>query len=176
MVTLAVQSGFGRHLYYLPLNELPTALKWSILAEMSAYFATYFIKLSVCFFVFRMISGAQEGKMFIRILYGLMIVVTIALLASVITLAIECIPFSDIWNLTGPNRRCLPVWVQPLMVKIYGGQSLHRLIELTANTVSAIGAATDIACVACPVFVVRKLQMRRRIKVSISFLVGLGLL
>ncbi|MCJ1436007.1 hypothetical protein MMC27_005385 [Xylographa pallens] len=159
MVTLAVQNGFGRHLYYLPLSELPTALKWSILAEMSAYFATYFIKLSVCFFVFRMISGAQEGKMFVRILYGLMIVVTIALIASVVTLAIECIPFSDIWNLTGPNRRCLPVWVQPLMVKIYG----------------AIGAATDIACVACPVFVVRKLQMRRRIKVSISFLVGLGL-
>ena len=129
MVTLAVQNGFGRHLYYLPLNELPTALKWSILAEMSAYFATYFIKLSVCFFVFRMISGASEGKMFVRILYGLMIVVTISLIASVITLAIECIPFSDIWNLAAPNRRCLPVWVQPLMVKIYGGWSLNDRVS-----------------------------------------------
>ena len=133
MVTLSVQNGFGRHLYYLPLDELPTALKWSILAEMSAYFATYFIKLSVCLFVFRMISGAQEGKIFIRILYALMIVVTISLIASVITLAIECIPFSDIWNLTAPNRRCLPDFVQPLMVKIYGGLPPCHRMTLTTN-------------------------------------------
>jgi hypothetical protein len=40
----------------------------------------------------------------------------------------------------------------------------------------AIGAITDIACVAAPAFVVRKLQMALRIKITIIFLVGLGLL
>jgi len=40
----------------------------------------------------------------------------------------------------------------------------------------AIGAVTDIACVAAPVYVVRKLQMALKIKLTVIFLVGLGLL
>lgn len=121
MITMAVQNGFGKHLSYIPLTQIPQALKWSILAEMSAYFATFFIKVSVCFFVFRLIRGSQEVKGITRILYALMAFMTIVCFVCVMTLAFECIPFSDIWNLFGPNRRCLPDYVQPLMVKIYGG-------------------------------------------------------
>lgn len=127
-VTLAVQNGFGRHLSALSFTEIPQALKWAILAELSAYFTTYFIKLSVCFFVFRLMANAQESKVIVRILYVLMAVMTVVCLVSVVTLATECIPFSDVWNLFAPNRRCQPDFVQPLLVKIYGGQSLpcHR--------------------------------------------------
>ena len=123
-VTLAVQNGFGRHLDTLTFAEIPQALKWAILAELSAYFTTYFIKLSVCLFVFRLMANAQESKAITRILYVLMAVMSIVCFVSVVTLATECIPFSDVWNLFAPNRRCQPYFVQPLLVKIYGGQWL----------------------------------------------------
>lgn len=128
-VTLSVQHGFGRHLYHLSFPQISEALKYSIYAEMSAYFSTFFIKISVCFFVFRLISGSQEKKVITRVLWALMAFVTLSCISSVITLAVECIPFSDIWTFTAPNRKCLPDYVQPLMIKIYGGRSLRGVNE-----------------------------------------------
>jgi hypothetical protein len=124
MVTLAVQHGFGRHLTILLLedpDDISMALKWAILAELSAYFTTYFIKLSVCFFILRLLAGSQERKRITWILWGLIALMTLVCIGSIVTLAIECTPFYGIWDFTAPNRQCIPYWVQPLMVKIYGG-------------------------------------------------------
>ena len=69
---------------------------WTLVAETELVIATCFIKLSVCFFVLRLINRTRRGLQYcIYVLMGFMVVSTVGL---VIALLVQCRPLVALYD------------------------------------------------------------------------------
>lgn len=76
-----VKVGVGRHIYCLTSNQISSALRWSIYAQIANIIGIGLVKISVCLCVLRVID--KVGKMLSRFLWVIIAFVSTSHLAQV---------------------------------------------------------------------------------------------
>ena len=94
--TAEVHAGFGKHITNLSLQQLMTIGRWIFISEVVSIISIYFVRISVCFFVLRMIS--RTHKIFRRVVIGLMALLSVLVLVNLLIFCLQCIPIEHLWN------------------------------------------------------------------------------
>jgi hypothetical protein len=89
-----IQSGGGRHQYYLSAQHEVDASKWSTLATAPFTLATTLTKVSLCFMVIRI----TNSKPLIRFVWALMALVVVINSACFIVELARCHPIQALWD------------------------------------------------------------------------------
>ena len=129
--TLQVHAGYGRHLYCLSKQQIREAAKWTTLSEVQSLIGIYFVKVSVCFFIMRMLSRTNRAIQ--RTLVGFLTVLSILMVANVLLLCLRCIPIQGIWDHEVASRCILPSKIEKVS-KAFSS----KLSAVKRKTVSSI--------------------------------------
>ncbi|MCJ1475444.1 hypothetical protein MMC13_004106 [Lambiella insularis] len=150
-------AGTGRHIICLTPQQASDVVKWSTLAQIVEVIGIAFVKISVCFFILRVLDRASQRLT--QFLKTLILFIVACHVAPLLLFVLQCRPLQAVWNPT---------------VK---GQCYSEHLTYTAAYV-AIGKSFVALtfCAVIPIFVIFRLQMSLRTKVAISALMGLGVL
>ena len=103
---LGVKHGLGRHEQFLAPEQVILAKKWISLSEVITNVVTWFVKLSICFFVVRLVKGTQ--RYLVIGIWFLVALVTVSSLVSVIVFLVQARPIEGIWNPNVNAKRISP--------------------------------------------------------------------
>ncbi|KAI9722166.1 MAG: hypothetical protein M1828_004848 [Chrysothrix sp. TS-e1954] len=154
---LQVNNGFGQHLVYLQPMEAIQAGKWTVINQLRSTISIFFIKVSICFFLLRVLANTHfKLKILIianAVVYGIMVTIFCFIFGF------QCRPFDSLWNTTIPHR-CID-------------KQVVNNVGLAGNIINCI---TDFTYALLPIYIVQQLQMPTKNKIALSFILGLGVL
>ncbi|KAH6715443.1 hypothetical protein DL95DRAFT_445826 [Leptodontidium sp. 2 PMI_412] len=165
VLTLAIFAHYSAWVFYgrsidkgrpdeeIPLSDVVPALRAFYFAEVSYFLDTGFLKLSIGTFLLRIVKTKLQ-RWSIYIALG---IISLYSMIAFFVAVFQCKPISHFWHPEGPGS-CLKKEV------ILG-------IGYSHGTIIAI---SDFFFAALPMFVVWSLQMDRKMKVSVSVLMGFG--
>ena len=96
LITLQVHAGYGRHVYYLSKIQLVETAKWTVSTQIPVVIGICFLKISVCFFVLRMISDTIEAIR--RVIVGFMTILSVLTVVNMLLLCLQCMPIQGFWD------------------------------------------------------------------------------
>lgn len=114
---LQIQSGGGRHEYYLTPEQRLGIRKWRNPNEIINFTAIVLTKISLVLFV----SRIPSDKTLIRSLRGLMVLLIMMLVALDIAWVVSCRPLYKMWDYAAPGT-CIPASAIVQMVYITAGK------------------------------------------------------
>lgn len=120
MSVLEVKYGLGRHIVYIT-PTLTEFLKSVTVGELTNALGVGFVKLSVCFFVLRLID--RTHRRVTRTLYSVMLLNTAVTLVAVFCIAFQCRPFEKIWHRNIPGH-CFSSQILTNITRTVGGELL----------------------------------------------------
>ncbi|KAL2048398.1 hypothetical protein N7G274_000309 [Stereocaulon virgatum] len=155
LVTAEVINGLGRHEYYLTASQRQNfqVLGWA--DWMQTFITLMFTKISICLFLLRIVD-TRNIKFAMYSLIGCLIIFTSV---SVSLFLGVCRPLKAYWDV-GVDGVCL---------------SNHQ-VESIVLAQGILSAIIDLICAAFPIFFFRNLQVKLRVKVALSLLMGLGVI
>ncbi|KAI9722829.1 MAG: hypothetical protein M1828_004395 [Chrysothrix sp. TS-e1954] len=154
---LGVKNGLGRHVYYVPNEELNRNLKWTAVSPLMNFISLFFMRMSVCLFTLRLAPKTKRWpKLVVRVAFTLNVLIT---LANCLAFGLQCFPFEGIWNPDIP-RRC---WSQEVIVYVFGVTSI-------------LATLLDFLTIGVPLSLVYAVKINRRQKIGIMVIIGLGLI
>ncbi|KAL5359875.1 hypothetical protein BJX96DRAFT_149294 [Aspergillus floccosus] len=143
--------GTGRKFQYLTEHERVTAMKYWWLCEIAYCFASVGCKVSVCIFLMRI----TVRRLHIWTLYSVMAMTAVAGLVFMFIMLLQCKPLEFFWTRKAFNPdipgHCLDMEIVVAMTYVY----------------SAFAAICDFTVGILPIFLVRKLHMKRKTKVAV---------
>ena len=150
---LTVHLGLGRHIQYLEFNDASKALEYFFIIQVISVLTLMCSKLSIGFFLLRFF---QQNRNWRWAIWGTMAISTLTCLLAVLVDLFQCNPIEKNWNpfIDGTCH---------LQAGNYTGH-LQGVVSLLADFTFAI----------LPIFFLWKIQMKKRIKVAICILMGLG--
>ncbi|KAF5020881.1 hypothetical protein F66182_7083 [Fusarium sp. NRRL 66182] len=151
---LAVRYGVGAHDADIPSPlYLILAVKYQTIWELLYFVSSTIVKCSIGLACTRLDS---RKKIIIPLHVNMLVMVVVTILALIFVF-VNCQPFAATWN--------------PAL----GTCQTTVTLQTVSYVVSAIQMVTDWTCAILPVFIVTNLQMNRRTKVSVIFILGLGI-
>ncbi|KAH6639995.1 hypothetical protein BKA67DRAFT_671367 [Truncatella angustata] len=130
------------------------AAEYIIFWELNYFISSTIVKCAIGFACIRI---DQRRRIRVPILVNMLVMVTTAILALIFVFA-NCKPLAATWNpYLGTCQKVIT-------------------LETVSYIVSSIQMATDWTCAGVPWFIVAKLQMSRRKKISVMMILGLGVL
>lgn len=113
-----VNSGYGRHLYYLTPGQTSFALKMENIATPFLILSTMFTKISFCLFLLRIFMNNRVWK---RAIYIIIALIAATNISSAIIVLPQCKPAAKLWN---PNIKgtCWPRETQIGIAYYQGGK------------------------------------------------------
>ena len=174
-IVIAVQHGYGSHIYFLSDEQIELALQGLWALQFSFCFAVPLAKVSICFFVLR-IKGKGALKWF---LYGMMAGLFLTNLAPLIVLCAQCQPVRAYWDRSAGTCWSPEVYNTAIWVGVGKNSARHLHVwEESAQliTVSAFNLLADFTLSLLPIVVLWNVKIKLRMKYLISCLMSLGLL
>lgn len=155
MVPVQIAHGGGRHLVDLidPVSEIPKWGRAFFIAQIMYLITLWGVKLSIAFLLLRF----STSKAITWILRATASVVTGLTLAFIFWVTFQCDPVESQWN-PSVDGNCASR--QSYMISVY--------------ILGAVSAATDIMTAVIPVFILRNLDIDRRMKFYTAFTLALG--
>ncbi|KAL4965487.1 uncharacterized protein BDV14DRAFT_199892 [Aspergillus stella-maris] len=152
---LSVHHGMGRHIRTLSHESEVQTLKWSWVFQLLAIAGSMLGKLAILAFLMQ-IRGRHEKKPWLLIILGILIAtINIAVLGTILG---QCVPMAKLWDDSLPGT-CDP-----------GRKNNQNYSFFQAS----FNSFSDALLATYPVHLFWKLQMKLRIKVALSVLMGLG--
>jgi hypothetical protein len=127
-----VTHGYGRHDYYLGIQEAIVLMEYSVLATAVIVLSTMFAKASICFLLLRLLgdAAAKKRKIF---LYSLLVVLFVYNVVDVISLFVQCSPTRKVWNRKLPGT-CWKPNVQEGFGLMQGGAFSRPALSVCRDT------------------------------------------
>jgi len=150
-----VAEGLGRHIWCLPPEQLPQALKWSTIAQIWNIVGIGLAKISVCLCVLRIIDRTRNALAVF--LWVVIAFVSASHLSQVILFIVQCRPMAAIWN---PH--------------IHGKCFSSHITYLAGYIGFGLDAFTDFLCAGIPILILHNLRINQRTKLALCCLIGLG--
>ncbi|KAI1450484.1 integral membrane protein, partial [Annulohypoxylon stygium] len=151
-----VETGCGRHLQFLDTEERSRTRMLILDIILVANIALWAVKLSISFFLLGLVATVHRRARWI--IYGLIIVTTLASLTQLIVWCLQARPLEKAWHPDIPGTVASPY------------------VLITAHVVSqAIGAIADLFYAFSPIYFVGNLQMSPGKKALLISLTGSGL-
>ncbi|KAJ5086587.1 hypothetical protein NUU61_007894 [Penicillium alfredii] len=152
---LSVNAGMGQHIAVLSDTQRVAALHWGWVFQLLAIGASMLGKLAILAFLMQ-VRGRHASKPWLLIILGVLIfAVNITVMGTILG---QCSPMEKLWDDSLPGT-CDP---GRLMNQNYS------FFQASFNTFA------DAALATYPVHLFWKLQMKLRIKIALSILMGLG--
>ncbi|MCJ1266173.1 hypothetical protein MMC22_006055 [Lobaria immixta] len=130
---------------------------WIAFLQLANVIGIGLAKVSVCALVLRVIDKAAVK--FSRLLWAIIVFVSIVHLAESIAILAQCVPLKSLWN---PNVK---------------GKCGSRYLKFTLLYIeNGFDAFTDLTCAAIPIYLIQRLRMNRRTKIALCCLMGLGVI
>ncbi|KAI0400708.1 hypothetical protein F4802DRAFT_583700 [Xylaria palmicola] len=152
--SVSIHYGIGRHMHYIPPDDISPTLYYSALAQPIGIAAYCFPKLAVIMFIVRLMGTAKRGVWF---LYAVIAILFIVSTVAFVLLFLQCNPPDHLWHPFSPAN-CLPPYVLVNATYVAGSWS----------------AFTDGVLAVFPITFLWNLQLQRSRKVSIMLVMGLG--
>ncbi|CZR65679.1 uncharacterized protein PAC_15579 [Phialocephala subalpina] len=154
---LAAVHGNGQKLASVSLADVPVAMQYWFAAELLYTFTTILIRLSIGFFLLRVVNS----KIHIWTIRISMVIMTIITMIYFVLVLAQCHPVSYFWlRFSGGEGTCFD----------------PQFFEGATIVFSVFAAATDIIFGILPIFVIWNLQMNRKAKMIVGGLLTLGIL
>ncbi|CAG8971577.1 hypothetical protein HYALB_00009226 [Hymenoscyphus albidus] len=155
-VIRSVHFGLGKHNYELSIENQILAGKWKTLATLVYIIDMVFIKLSIAFFLLRIATR----KPYVWALKVSMVIITIWSIVTFFYYVFICTPIAAQWDRTIPNPRCQPAMNFVIAAYSLGGMSI----------------ISDWFYALLPIPIILGLQMNMRVKLTLCFIMALGVL
>ncbi|MCJ1466197.1 hypothetical protein MMC07_004816 [Pseudocyphellaria aurata] len=155
---LLVTHGFGRHVYYLPLQNVVNVGLYFQIAEILYSLNSAVIKISACLVLLRIMARASS-KHLRWLIYFLMGILTVLCIATAIVVLVQCLPIQAAWD-PRIEGKC---WSLSQSLKLGYAQNAWSILS-------------DLACAGFPIIILWKLRINQRTKYALWFIMGLGLL
>ncbi|KAL8851055.1 MAG: hypothetical protein Q9221_004045 [Calogaya cf. arnoldii] len=152
LVTVSVDRGLGRHVYYLTTEARTQASKLAVLSNPLVYLAAAWPNISVAISLDKILVPKPSQLAF---LYGIPILQCLFALTSSIITYTTCTPLEGLWN-PSVGDKCLPV-------SAVGGILYFN---------GALSAFTHIFLAVVPIFGLWKIRIKTKTKVGICLLMG----
>lgn len=170
----SVNAGMGHHLDDLSDPQRVTALHWSWVFQLLAIAASMLGKLAILAFLIQ-IRGRHEKKPWFLIITGVFIgIINIAVLGTILG---QCKPMHKLWD-DSVEGTCDPGRKMNQNYSFFQASefSLHIKTFNCRAFADELGfnSFTDALLASYPVHLFWKLQMKLRIKIALSILMGLG--
>ncbi|KAF2477036.1 uncharacterized protein BDR25DRAFT_192035, partial [Lindgomyces ingoldianus] len=157
-----VQLGMGKHIFAISPENIMPLLMWIFIVAILIPSAICFVKLSIVFFLLPL---TQRGTPYRRFHWGIIVFLIVFMLFTLFSLVFGCVPIAANWNFalrrppmgTG-HARCLSL-------------TTYRNIALF-NSITNI--LTDIILALMPIPLIWTLQVNKRTKASLIFILSLG--
>ncbi|KAL1965503.1 hypothetical protein VTN77DRAFT_5759 [Rasamsonia byssochlamydoides] len=154
MSTLGAVNGVGVHHYGATAAEMEKGIFYFTMWQLFYVTSTAPVKASICLSLIRITPVVLHQ----RILWSLITASVISTLIACIVVFTTCYPMAALWDKTIPGAKC---------------SSLEKIIALS-YVVSAINIVTDWVCALMPIFILWNVQMRRKLKISVCLILGMG--
>ncbi|PLB46462.1 putative integral membrane protein [Aspergillus steynii IBT 23096] len=150
--------GTGRRFADLTAHERVTAMKYWWLCEIAYCFASIFCKISVCIFLMRI----TVKPIHLWILYTVMVLTVLAGLVFMFLMLLQCKPLAYFWTRTAfdpdIDGHCISIDIIIAMTYVY----------------SAFAAICDFTVGLLPIFLVRKLHMKKQTKIAVVCILSMA--
>ncbi|PMD25802.1 hypothetical protein NA56DRAFT_529236, partial [Hyaloscypha hepaticicola] len=147
--------GIGMHTKDITYPELIKMLHWQFFHSLTVTLGISLIKLSVAFFLLRLVPG----KVYKWFLYGMIAFLVAFTLSSEGTILFSCVPIRASWDRAGePTAKCF---------------SNNTFTDIGLFN-SIVNILTDVLFASLPVTVVWNLQVNLRTKLSLLAILSLG--
>ena len=154
-VVSEVSYGLGQHRADLSVEQYRNFLKYYYLDTAQFFIALATSKISNCLFL---LSLSQFNKLK-RILYALIAFLVVTHLVLFFLNIFQCNPVDKAWNLGKPGQ----CFSQQMVMNILIAQGVFSFV-------------TDFICAAFPIVLLRNLHIRKRSKIALCCLMGLGVI
>ncbi|PQE28129.1 integral membrane protein [Rutstroemia sp. NJR-2017a BBW] len=154
--TLSVHWGLGRHIQFLSPDEITNSIKWIYLCEFFSIMSPGFGRISFAFLLLGLIPPTKWRQ---RYLWS---IITCQFIVDVVTVIIsfsQCRPMRGFWD-SNVHAHC---W-------------LPSVQQRTGYFQGSVCSLVDMLLALFPASLFWSLQMKLRMKISLSILMGLGLL
>lgn len=94
---LITKAGFGRHMYYLTLEQIVACGLYFHIIEVLYVMSTAVVKVSACLFLLR-IMARGTSKLMRYFLHGLMAILMILCIACSLVIILQCMPVESGWD------------------------------------------------------------------------------
>jgi hypothetical protein len=156
-----VNLGMGKHIFALPPQNVTPLLMWIFIVSILIPLAVCFVKLSIAFFLLSLLQRTRY-RFF---MWGIVVFLVVFMLFTFFTLVFSCIPIQANWNF---NLRPPPM----------GTGSARCLSTHTYRNIAFVNSitniVTDIVLAFIPVPLIWTLQVNKRTKASLIFILTLG--
>ncbi|KAK2597811.1 hypothetical protein N8I77_012573 [Diaporthe amygdali] len=153
-VNIGVHYGTGRHASDLSLSDFENAMQFWYYCYIWYCWTMIFSKISIGIFLLRIIVERIQVWF---IYFALMINVMTGLVFFFVT-TLQCHPVSYFWNKESQDGTCIPIGIIIALTYLY----------------SSLNIICDFTFALLPIFIVRKLNMKRRMKIAIVPLLSMG--
>jgi hypothetical protein len=150
-----VENGLGRHNYYVPPANRKKAMQWQMISALLWAISIGMCKISVATMLLQ-IKQERRWKIF---LYSSILLILVGTIAIYIVGFLQCRPLAALWDPMIPGANC---W-----------DPKARKIQLYVSSTFVI--VTDFMFSVLPVTFIRQLNRPLRDKITLCFLMGLGL-
>ncbi|KAF2267549.1 hypothetical protein CC78DRAFT_541507 [Lojkania enalia] len=156
-----VTLGMGKHIFAIPPENIMPLLMWIFIVAVLIPLAVCFVKISIALFLLRLTQRTRYHKF----LWGIVAFLVVFTLFTFFSLIFGCTPIAANWDFsmrpppmgTG-NAKCLSL-------------TAYRNMALFNNITNIL---TDIVLALLPVPLIWTLQVNKRTKASLIFILGLG--
>ncbi|PVH93146.1 hypothetical protein DM02DRAFT_542184 [Periconia macrospinosa] len=152
--SVAISYGAGRHLIYIPPENITPVLYYSTILQPVGIPAFCIPKLSVVLFIVKLMGVEQKGAW---LLWGSIGILFACHILSPVMLFAQCNPPDHLWHTMEPAK-CLP------------SEVLHTITYVGG----AWSAFTDLLLAVYPAVILRKVRVKRSKKIGIILIMGLG--
>ncbi|KZZ94249.1 integral membrane protein [Moelleriella libera RCEF 2490] len=177
----AVQAGFGRHLQFLPRDQVLTIKRLSQYNILLANIALWAVKISVCCFLLSLVQVAHQRTRWI--IFGLIAITTVASTTQGILWGLQARPLEKLWNPDIPGEvsdiKTLVLSIIAFTSETF--QSFARVSFFANNCTDllrskVVNSITDLFYALSPVYFIGRLRLSLGKRLIIIALTGSGLL
>ena len=190
---MAIHWGIGRHIQYLEPAQIVAAIKFELLAQQPwGIISPTFARVSFSFFLMRFVGQSKPMK---RTLWQVIVVQTISNLTTLwdlpsklkfklniyshcnsILVLVQCQHFASLWD-PSVKGRCWGPNIQINIGYAQGGGINHSLRGIIiANQVLAINTFHDLLLTFLPLFILKDLSIKLRVKIILVILMSMSVL
>ncbi|KKY39707.1 putative integral membrane protein [Diaporthe ampelina] len=152
-VNIGVHYGTGRHYVDLSQSDFENAMQFWYYCYIWYCWTMIFSKISIAIFLLRIIVERIQ----VWFIYGALAINVMTGLVFFFVTTLQCQPISYFWHKEQPGT-CVPIGIIIALTYLY----------------SSLNIICDFTFALLPIFIVRKLNMKRRMKVAIMPLLSMG--
>ncbi|KAF4556033.1 Hypothetical protein D9617_2g060000 [Elsinoe fawcettii] len=150
-----VQYGMGRHMTVITPDMLQGFAHWSFYQNLFVLTGNCLAKISICLLLIRLV----KHRGYVWFLWALLVFLAAYTIACIFTIVFACIPVSAAWDFSArASAKCFSLEVFTVLGVVN----------------SAINILTDVLLAVLPIPVILAMQLNKRTKFALSFVMLLG--